>query len=257
MFFIRIFGYKKRTSFLTGNSLAQTSEFSLIIVTLGFSLGHISQGLFSTLVLLTIITMSLTTYFIGFEKSLFNWFSWPLNIFNRFKTTKEELEYFLKDGNKTVIFGCHRIGSLFLKELKDEKEKIIVVDYNPEIIASLINKKIPCIYGDFVNEEVLEKIDVKNVKMIISTIPDLEDNLLLIKKVRELNKKAPVIVVANRIDSAFELYKAGADYVIIPQIVGGQRASELIKKIKKDKSSFKKVKDDHISYLKDIHRILY
>jgi len=257
MFLIRIFGYRKRTAFFSGNSLAQTSEFSLVIVTLGLALGHISQGLFSSLVLLTIITMSLTTYFIGFERKLFVWFSWPLNIFNKFKATKEELEYFLEDGNRIVIFGCHRMGSLFLKEFKEEKKNIIVIDYNPEIIASLINKKIPCIYGDFINEEVLERVNIANTEMIVSTIPDLEDNLLLIKKTRGLNKKAPIFVVANRIDDALELYKAGADYVILPQIIGGQRATELIRKLKRDKSSIKDLKKEHISYLKDIHRILY
>ncbi len=256
MFLIRIFGYKKRTAFLTGNSLAQTSEFSLVIVTLGYSLGHISIGLFSTLILLTIVTMSLTTYFIGYERKLFTWFSWPLNIFNKIKSKEEELEYIKKDGNKIIIFGCHRMGSLFLKEFKQTNKDIIVVDYNPEIIRALINKKIPCIYGDFVNNEVLDRIDVRNSKMIISTIPDIEDNLLLIKKTRKLNNKVLIIVVANRISEALELYKAGASYVIIPQVIGGQRAFETVQKIT-NKKGLKKLKEKHIKYLNLIHRILY
>lgn len=257
MFLTRIFGYRKRTSFFTGNALAQTSEFSLVIATLGFSLGHIGAGLFSTLILLTIITMSLTTYYIGFERKLFNWFSWPLNIFNRFKATKEELEYFLKDGKRTIIFGCHRMGSLLLREFKDEKKDIVVVDFNPEIIASLINKKIPCIYGDFINAEVLEKVDIKNSEMVVSTIPDLEDNLLLIKKTRKLNSRVPIFVVASRIDDALELYSAGASYVILPQVISGQKTSEFIRKFKRDKKSLKDLKRKHIGYLKDVHRILY
>lgn len=255
MFLIRIFGHRKRTSFLTGNALAQTSEFSLVIATIGFSLGHINQELFSTLILLTIITMSLTTYFIGYERKLFSLFSWPLNIFNRFKSTKEQLEYFLEDGPKIVIFGCHRIGSLLLKEFEKEKKKIIVVDYNPEIISSLIQKKIPCIYGDFINEEILGKVDVKNIEVMISTIPDLEDNLLLIKKTKKLNSKVLIFVVANRISEALELYKTGADYVILPQIIGGQKAYGIIKKI--NKSSLKDLKKEHLKYLNSIHRILY
>ncbi len=257
MLLVRIFGYTKRTSFLTGNALAQTSEFSLVIATLGFGLGHISQGLFSVLILLTIITMSFTTYFIGYERKLFNWFSWPLNIFNKFKSKKEKLEYLSKEGNKIVIFGCHRMGSLFLKEFEEDKKNIIVVDYNPEIIASLINKKIPCIYGDFVNNEILKRIDIKNAEMIISTIPDLDDNLLLIKKTKELNSKVQIFAVANRISEALELYKAGVDYVILPQIIGGQRAFGIIKKIQEDNSSLGDLKKKHIKYLKSIHRILY
>jgi len=240
MFLTRIFGYRKRTSFLTGNSLAQTSEFSLVIATLGFSLGYIGLDLFSTLILLTIITMSLTTYLISGEKKLYQWF-----------------EYFLEDSGKIIIFGCHRMGSLLLKDFIEKKEEIVVVDYNPEIIMSLIKKKIPCIYGDFINDEVLEKVDIKNSELIISTIPEIEDNMLLIKKTREINSKVPIFAVATRISEALDLYKAGADYVVLPQIIGGEKVFELIKKTKKDKSELKDVKKEHLKYLNKIHRILY
>ena len=257
MFLVRIFGYKKRTSFLTGNALAQTSEFSLIIVTLGLGLGHITQGLFSTLVLLTIITMSLTTYWISYEKKFLNWFSWPLNILDRMGSKNENLEYHGKDSKKIILFGCHRMGSLFLKEFEKRKGDLVVVDYNPEIIKSLIDKKVPCIYGDFMNSEVIEKAGIKGAEIIISTIADEEDNLYLIKKARKLNSKVLIFVVAKRISEALILYKAGADYVILPQVIGGQRGFHLIEKIKKDKNLIKKYREEHKKYLESIHKILY
>jgi len=257
MFLIRIFGYKKRTSFLTGNALAQTSEFSLIIATLGFGLGHITQGLFSVLVLLTILTMSFTTYLIGYEKTLFRWFSWPLNIFNKLGSRKENLEYLEKNKKRVIIFGCHRMGSLFLKEFEDKKKEPLIIDYNPEIIKSLIKKKIPCLYGDFMNEEVLEKAEFRKAEIIISTIPDLEDNLLLIKKAKKLNAKAMVFVTARRISEALKLYDKGADYVILPQIISGQKGFELIQKMEKEKGELKQLKLQHIKFLNSIHRILY
>jgi len=256
MFLIRILGYKKRTAFLTGNALAQTSEFSLIIVTLGFNLGHINQGLFSTLILLTIITMSLTTYLIRYERKFSVWFSFPLSIFNKLGSIESKLEYLKKDGKNTIIFGCHRMGSLLLKDLIEKKEKVIVVDYDPDIIKSLINKKIPCIYGDFVNHEVLDKLELQNSKRIISTIPDVDDNLLLIKKVKSLNKKVPMFVSANRISEALKLYEKGADYVILPQVISGQKSFELIKRLSRN-YNLKKLKKEHIKYLNSIHRILY
>ncbi|MDP3784677.1 MAG: cation:proton antiporter, partial [bacterium] len=39
-----IMGYRKRTSFLTGLTVAQISEFSLVLVALGARLGHLSSG---------------------------------------------------------------------------------------------------------------------------------------------------------------------------------------------------------------------
>ena len=257
MFIVRIFGYTKTTSFFTGSSLGQTSEFSLILVTLGLSLGQISEGLFSTLVLLTVLTMTFTTYSIKYEKRLFKVLSWPLNMFNRIGSKKEDLEYHGEDGKKVVIFGCHRMGSLFVKEFENNQKDIFVVDYNPEIIRSLMGKRIPCIYGDFANEEVFDKISIKKAEIVISTIPDAEDNIILIKKTRSINKHALIFVVANRISEALELYNAGADYVILPQIVGGQKVSEVIKKVNHDKSEILKLKKGHMRYLNSIHNILY
>jgi Kef-type K+ transport system membrane component KefB len=257
MYLVRLFGYKKITAFLTGNSLAQTSEFSLIIVILGLSLGQIDNGLFSIIVLLTILTMSITTYTINYEKKLFEWFGWQLGLLDRIKSKKEELEYLENDSKKIIIFGCHRMGSLFLKEFEKEKKDILVVDYNPEIIRSLIEKKIPCIYGDFANEEVLERANAKSAEMIISTIADVDDNKLLIKKTKEINPNVLVFVVASRISEAIVLYKAGADYVILPQVIGGQKGYDMIKKIRNGKLDLKSLKKNHVKYLEGIHNILY
>ncbi len=257
MFSIRILGYKKRTSFLTGNALAQTSEFSLIIVTLGFASGYISEGLFSTLVLLTIVTMTLTTYLIGYEKKISKFIDWPLNILNKIHTRKEELEYLGYDGKEIIIFGCHRMGSLFLKEFENEKKQVFVVDYNPEIIQSLIAKKIPCIYGDYATEEIFEKLNIRKAKFVISTIPDFDENIVLIKKIKRYNSKAIIFVVAERISEALDLYKKGADYVIMPQVLGGQKAFEVMKKVKNDKFEIKEIRKAHLKYLESIHHILY
>lgn len=258
MFLVRGFGYKKRTAFLTGNALAQTSEFSLIMIGLGIALGHLTDmGLVSVLILLTIVSMALTTYLIRYDKKLYSWLSFPLNLFNKIKSKKEDLEYIYEDGKKIVLFGCHRMGTLVLKRYEDKKKDIMVVDYNPEIIKALINKKIPCIYGDFINSEVLEKLNLENAEIIISTIPDAEDNLLLIKKIKQYNSKVPVIVVAERISEALMLYKEGADYVILPKVIGGQKAFEEIRKIRQNRTNIEKIKKAQLKYLNSIHRILY
>jgi len=257
MFIVRLMGYKKRTSFLTGNSLAQTSEFSLVILAIGFGLGHINQGLFSTLVLLTILTMSLTTYLITYEKKLGRWLDWPLDFLNKFHSKKENLEYDDDNKNRVIIFGCHRAGSLLLKDFEKHKKDLFVVDYNPEIVKSLIEKKVPCIYGDFMNAEIFKKASVGDAEIIVSTIPDYDDNILLLKKIRRINKKSLVVIVANRIREAISLYRTGADYVIIPQIESGKKAFELIKKFRREGSLLKEFKKEQIKYLNSIHHILY
>lgn len=256
MIVVKMFGYEKRTAFFIGNALAQTSEFSLIIVTLGLNANHISQELFSTLVLITVLTMYLTNYLINYENGLYRIFGWVLKPFN-FVTIKKYNS--IKDyySPKIIIFGCHRMGSLLLKEFEKENKQVLIVDHNPQIIRSLKEKKMQCIYGDFMNEEVFARINFNETEMVISTIADVDDNLLLLKKIKRANSKTLVFIIAKRISEAKRLYSAGADYVILPMVIGGQRGYELIKKINNNKSLIKEIKKEHIRYLDSIHNILY
>jgi Kef-type K+ transport system membrane component KefB len=253
----RVFGYSKRTSFLSGNDLAQTSEFSLIIATIGFTTGVLGQELFSTLVLLTIITMTLTSYLIKNDKQIFARVSWPLNAFNKVYARKEDLEFTPHLERKIIVFGCHRIGSLFLKYFAKRKKEVLVVDFNPEIIRSLIAKKVPCVYGDFANDEVLEKANLLNAEIVVSTIPDLDDNISLIKKIKEINPKMTVFVTGEKIDDAMELYDKGADYVLLPKVITGELGFNLAKRVLDDKTSIKVIKREQIKHLKKIHGLLY
>ncbi|MFA5258605.1 MAG: cation:proton antiporter [Candidatus Pacearchaeota archaeon] len=256
MVLVRILGYEKRTAFLTGNALAQTSEFSLIILTIGLNAKDINHGLFSTLVLITVLTMYLTNYLINYGNGIFRMFGWILNPFKsivikKYNSTKDYYK------PKIIIFGCHRMGSLLLKEFKRENKQVLVVDYNPKIIKSLKEKKTQCVYGDFMNEEIFNRINLEETEIIVSTVTDVDDNLLLLKKIKKVNPKTLVFIVAKRISEAKRLYKSGADYVILPMVIGGQKGYELIKKISNNKSLITDVRSEHIKYLDSIHNLLY
>ena len=133
----------------------------------------------------------------------------------------------------------------------------MVVDFNPEIIRSLIAKKVPCVYGDFANDEVLEKANLLNAEIVVSTIPDLDDNISLIKKIKEINPKMTVFVTGEKIDDAMELYDKGADYVLLPKVITGELGFNLAKRVLDDKTSIKVIKREQIKHLKKIHGLLY
>jgi len=252
IFFTSLFGYKKRTSFFTGLNLAQISEFSLILIAQGLILGHVSQELFSLTVLAAVITMVTTSYFIQHGNKIYLWLDKKIRFLEYLPTHRERLEYISKDRKRDIVlFGCHRMGSVFLKHLKSVVKNIFVVDYDPEIIKQLIMEQIDCMYGDLLNEEVLNKINFKNVKVIISTIPDLEDSIYLLDYAKNINKDVVIITTANYMDDALEMYKNKADYVIIPKIVSGDIISNVLKGIIKNKISIKKIRDDHIHHLLD------
>jgi Kef-type K+ transport system membrane component KefB len=256
MFTTSFFGYKKRTSFLTSISLAQISEFSLIIVTEGFLLGHVSQEIFSLTILLAIITITLTTYFVKFENAIYFRFSDFLSIFDKFADSESELEYIPhKKRTEIILCGYNRIGYSIVKTLMRLKKSLLVVDFNPEVIKALIEQKIPSLYGDVGDIEVLERLNFKKVKMVISTIPSKRDNILLIRTAKKENKKIIVFVTADHIKEALELYDVGADYVVLPHFLGGHHLSLLIEDFTQDINKIIEHKIEHIKELNERHTL--
>lgn len=249
-----LFKYTKRPSFLTANALAQVGEFSLILAAQGLALGHITQEIFSLTVILTLISITLTSYYIKYSQNFYKWLSPFLIIFDRFTT--EGLEYLPKDvAPRIILCGHNRLGYSVLKSLRRRKRSVLVVDYNPEVIARMVKEGYHCIYGDATDEEIIDRMNLNKITLFISTLPRIKDNLLLIKHIRAVNKKAKIIVAASQIEDAFKLYDRGASYVVLPHFLGGEHVANLITSLKSRKIHLKEEREEHIAHLKERQHI--
>lgn len=74
-------GYRKRTGLLAGFTVAQISEFSLILVALGYTLGHLSQESVGLVTLVGLITISASTYMILYSHHIYTFLAPYLHIF--------------------------------------------------------------------------------------------------------------------------------------------------------------------------------
>ncbi|MCS7134715.1 MAG: cation:proton antiporter, partial [Candidatus Pacearchaeota archaeon] len=176
-FLLRLKGYKEKTSIQIGLAFAQLSEFTLILTLTALGLGLVTQRAFDVIVLTTIISIAFTPYVMG----LTNFFSSSIGRFLYYIKTKEKekIEYIEPTKKTVLLVGCHRIGSVYLKNLEKYKNKILVVDFNPEIIEALMKQRISCIYGDITNKDLLQKIPYRDLRAILSTVPKKESNLLI------------------------------------------------------------------------------
>ncbi len=249
MVLMALMGYTKRTNFLVGITLAQISEFSLIVLGMGVALGHVSPEVFSTVTLSGILTIAMSTYMIIYSQKLYQNFRRSLGFLQRksVKIAEKKLskEYF------AILFGYNRIGFSILQALKRLGKKYLVVDFNPEIIADLKRFRVPCVYGDMSDSDFLDELPLDKVKLIISTVPDFDSNLLLMENVRLVNKDAIIILRAHTIEDAMNLYKKGADYVLTPHFLGGEYLAKLVAQAKTDRKVYKKERASHIKMLEE------
>jgi len=241
-------GYRKRTSFLSGITLAQVSEFSLIVLFLGNKLGHVPQEAISLITIVAIVTFISSNYMIFHGNGLYRSLEKYIKFFERKKTHQEKIDG--HDGEldgHVLLIGAHRMGESILDSLEKSKHKVAVVDFNPDIVKGLRNKELISIFGDISDFDIQERANLSKAKLVISTVPDIEDNLNLIKSLNKYNRKAKVIVLGQDTGDAKQLYRAGADYVVLPHLAGGRQVQKILKD--GDLSSIEEFKRKDLSYL--------
>tara|TARA_Y100000310_G_scaffold195452_1_gene195450 strand:- start:212 stop:1924 length:1713 start_codon:yes stop_codon:yes gene_type:complete len=243
------FGYTKRTNFLVGTTLAQISEFSLIVLTLGVSLGYVTSEILSIITLTAIVTITISTYGIMYSNEFYQKVS-PFISFLERKRIKKERK--IRSKYSAILFGYNRIGFSILRSLKKIKKNYLVVDFNPDTVSKLSNLNVPSVYGDSYDTDLLDELALDKIKIAVSTIPDFETNVILIQTIREVNPKAIVVVRAHEIRHALELYALGANYVLTPHFLGGEYVAKMIGDFQTDEKDYEREKNKHLKMLGEI-----
>jgi len=100
-----LLGFTKRSSFLAGLTVAQISEFSLILVALGVALGHLPLEILSLLTVVALITMAASTYLILYSDKIYPFFSPYLSFFERKGKKIDEHKYQQGHDHDILLFG--------------------------------------------------------------------------------------------------------------------------------------------------------
>lgn len=219
--------FTRRNSFLAGVTAAQVSEFGFILLLGGMQLGHIGSIELQIFTLVALITIFVSSYLITYSEQLYRLLIPVFRLFGKDKYQQKEI------GGKKYdawVFGYHRIGWKIAQVLAEENISFAVVDYNPEVVAKLKRQRIPAYFGDVADVEFLESLNFEKTKLIISTIPSLDDQITLIAHIRQSNKKMCIIGNLYDMDQAKEMYRAGANFVMMPHLLGGQWISEVLLK---------------------------
>jgi Kef-type K+ transport system membrane component KefB len=241
---MRSLRYTLKVSFLSGLIVAQISEFSLIIIGLGIGLGSLPKELLAPVTVVGIITIAVSSYYITYNNQIYYFVKKPLRkIFSDEVTRKEKKE--LDEQYEAILFGAHRLGGGLVEEMRRQKIKLLTVDHDPVVIEELVKKKVACLYGSADDPDLLDDLLKPSVKLIVSTVPELDVNLALLTRINKRHKKINVLCVANHRFQAEKLYAAGADYVIMPHYLGRRFMVELLRTNKLNQNKYKTERKRH------------
>lgn len=244
--------YTSKTSISSGLSLAQISEFSLIIAFIGVDLGHIDHDLFAILALVALFSITLSTYFIKYTDALYPKLLFLLKPFKR-SAEVERVETLVNAD--VILFGCSRVGYDFIRVFKKMGNSFLAVDFDPDVVEELLQEGINVKYGDVEDGDFLEDISVDDAKVVISSVQDFEAGIFLLNYIRERNQSIITVLTASDLEHALVYYEKGADYVLLPHFIGGQIAAQMTKHTLIGAGDFIKARKDHIEYLQERKRL--
>ena len=221
-----LMGYRRRTSFLTGVTMAQISEFSLILVALGLKLGHINSSVVGLITSVGVITIVLSTYLIihgeHVVKKLWN----VLSYFERSRGIREDELVGDHFDKPLILVGVSRIGRIIASHLP--KEELLLIDFDPTIIQRFRKHGYTCMLGDIADREIFEKANFEKTRLVVCTSPLFEDNMTLLTQLRSMPGKRKIILRADNDKESAILYRKGADYVIRPHLTSGHYIGEVL-----------------------------
>src|SRR5688500_213296 len=225
-----------RTSILPAINLAQISEFSLVICTLGVGLNHIDGRVLTVVVFMLVITSVSSTYGMLWSSQIFDRVNPWLKRMGMHDLDDTPLEMPEALAKPIVFIGFHRFASSLLHELlawnPTLADEIGVVDFNPQVKEELDKRGIHAVYGDISHMDTLHHANVHHARVLLCTIPDSllkgTTNSRLLRKLRAIAPDATIIVTTEVLDQARELYREGATFVFSPRLMSVRELAEVV-----------------------------
>lgn len=211
-------GYRRRTGFLAGLTVAQISEFSIVFVAMGISLGHVGSSALGLTTLVGLVTITASTYMILYSQPLYDRLAPWLRVFERRDPWREAEPAGRGGGSaaQVVVLGLGRYGSRLVVKLHENGVRVLGVDFDPETIGHLRDLGLDVRFGDSQDPDFLDSLPLASAAWIISTLPDLDSNRSLLHALRHKDLAGEVAFVARDDRFGAALKQAGAPVVLYP-----------------------------------------
>ena len=230
-------GYRKRTGFLAGLTVAQISEFSLIFVAMGVSLGHVEQDALGLVTMVGLVTIAASTYMITYSHRLYAVFEPVLGMFERRGTPREpaDAENRSRRHAAVLVFGLGRFGTAIGLRLRRRGIAVFGIDFSPVAVRRWRELGLDAAYGDATDPEFVADLPLAGAAWLVATMPVHPTGLThddsrttLIQLTRAAGLRGRIAVTSHSSADTEELLSSGADVVLEPFQDAADRAVELL-----------------------------
>ncbi len=192
-------GYARRVSFMAGVSLAQISEFSLILMALASDLGHVDKDAVGLVTLVGLVTIGVSTYMINFSDRLFGVLERRLGVLERTQVRTPDAS---REAGRfdVIVFGYGRFGRHLVEHLARAGHRVLVVDWDPygrvHIEDERTAERVSLTFGDADDPEFPGTLPLSGVRWIVSTIARPDVSMTLARSLRRWGATGTIAVTS-------------------------------------------------------------
>ena len=219
-------GETPETSFRTGISLAQISEFSFVFAALAIGEGYIDEGILSIIGAVGLLTIGGSSYLILADTALYRWVhgaGWlrPFGTGAETRTAGGE-----EIAGHVIVVGMNALGRRIVQALLRRGEAVVAIDNDPRKLEEL---PCPTVLGTAEHLSVLTEAGLERAKLLVSALQIEDANNLLAFRGRSAG--VPTSIHAFDRSVVKQLEEIGVDHLIMSKNAGTRSLAEMLRQM--------------------------
>lgn len=211
LFFILLtrFKLRARTALFSSLSLANYSEFGLIVGAVSAQLGWIDQEWLQIIAISVALTFVLASPLNISAHTLYARFDRWLRPFQTRQRLPGDRPISAGDA-EILIFGMGRVGTGAYEVLwKRFGRNVLGVDFDTQVVGKHIKDGRNVIIGDATDPDFWENLNHDKVRLVMLAMPNHQENMYTVNRLKEYGYKGRAAAIAKYADQARELEAAG------------------------------------------------
>lgn len=127
-----------------------------------------------------------------------------------------------------IICGFGRVGSRVAQRLEEAGERVVVIDGNPEALERAADRGLLFLDGDGADDDTLAEAGIQHAAALVACVDDDATNVYVVLTAKGLRPDLHVVARASSESAAGKLRRAGADEVISPYTIAGERIAAVL-----------------------------
>ncbi len=216
-------GYRVRTGFLCGLTVAQISEFSLIFMAMGLALGHVDEAAVGLVTLVGLVTIAVSVYMITYSHELYAWAKPALGVLDFGRRREPDGTDHHEGTVDVILFGLGRVGLRLYEQLEDAGYTVLGVDLDPTVVRDARMRGYRVRYGDVNEHAFWDQLPLGTTRWLVLAVPfgtlrltHTDPGHGLLAAIRSHGYHGRTALIAREPDQGRQLAAAGVDLVLYP-----------------------------------------